>query len=515
MTESLRRHGAELGCVRLRVWLGIVFTLLIGVLSHTAWAESVPTGLTGWAEMRTAEVSGGHRRELLIAPEFQFRGTDLDPTTQLNLGYTQGLGSRFEAGAVLPLRYSLKGTGVHDASLLAKGLPIETRSFALGVAAYGLAPLASQRKKQGAGVWGFGGEVTALLRMERISIALTGGYERGTYCLGCRFPTTSVTDPVTVPILHGALGLQYRGEKASYHFELHAYQARASQSGHDGYFLAGVRLPISSEVSATFGLGVGLTPFRDDRTDFKFLTALHYLGGQRAEAIVAKPTEPSPTSPPSTPTRIPQPASSPTTAPARSAEIWDGCRHPAGIDKIAATLRPYKFTLIIKGPWPSEVPVTAIYTTDALQADATYASRILPGVQKLYKVKALPGNAIRIVAGCDLKPPPPQPVTTATPKKPREKMDIHIINPCATAGLAEKAATDLLLAGYNVTSVSDDPKSAAKARIEYRPEYDAEAKDIAEKLAGQEALVPSTTLKDGQDVIVYVACPATTNAPAP
>lgn len=492
--------------MRLRIRLRIVFALLVGVWTGSAEAESASSGLTGWAEMRTAEVLGGQRRELLIAPEFQFRGTDLDPTTQLSLGYTQGLGSHFEAGATLPLRYSLKGTGIHDALLLVKGLPIKTRSFAFGLATYALAPMASERKRQGAGVWGYGGEVSALLRLQRLSIALTGGYERATYCHGCRFPTSRITDPTTVPILHEALGLHYEGEKAAYFTELHAYQAHARQPGRDGYVLAGVRLPISLEFAATFSLGVGLTPFRDDRTDFKFQTALHYLGGKRAEGLELTPKGGSSTPPLQMSATLAQPAPAPSTSTVRRVEIWDGCQHPAGVTTIATTLRRYKFALIPKGNWSSEVPVTAIYMTDALQEDAIYASRVLPGVQKLYKVKQLPGNAIRIVAGCDLKPPPSPPATT-TPKKPRQQMGIHIINPCSTTGLAEQAATDLLLVGYNISSVSDDPNSVVKARIEYRPAYETEAKDIADKLAGQETLVTATTLKDDQDIVVYVACP--------
>jgi hypothetical protein len=97
--------------------------------------------------------------------------------------------------------------------------------------------------------------------------------------------------------------------------------------------------------------------------------------------------------------------------------------------------------------------------------------------------------------------------TVAAPKKPAAEIRVAVINSCKTGGAVDDAAKRILIAGYNLTAISEDLKTpAGVTAIQFRPGLREEAVELAGKISGRKRLLQNAAIAADTDIVVHVNC---------
>lgn len=268
---------------------------------------------------------------------------------------------------------------------------------------------------------------------------------------------------------------------------------------------------------------VAATAFRvtDDwraNNDFIGTIGISYISGEKLYAYVpsakvAKPEIPKAPPPPEIKVRI-----------------LNACRDERVVKTIMDSCAKLGFKVVGVGVYRKEASETSIYFNPERMKEALDLSRIIPGRQKIKKVKEpMEISDILVLSACDLlpkeelpPPPPPTPPQVAPPptpppppvppppvpmvKKSIKELRIGIFNACGTPGLAKSAAKTLILRGLNVTQIGDaDIKGLHRTRIRYLPTYKEDAFVLGMPFSKNPELVEDPNLKE-LEVLIEIGC---------
>lgn len=472
-------------------------------LADAARAASAAPGLTGLGEMRTP-ATVGDRSEIFFFTRYKLINEDIGRRITPALGYTYGIGEHMETGLVLPFHSMEGGSSLGNVPLLFKYRFLDGDLLNFAGTVHVDVPAASKGKQFGSGSPGFGAELDGSLTFGALDLVGSLEYGKGDYCPRCDYAGLQRgPDGVFVPILKVAGGLAYGDADYRAYAELHFENAaNGDQNGiagdPDAYALVGGRYAFTPAVAAGGYAGAGVV---GEKSNTKVLATLmvHYtLGAGEAEA------EPEAAAPaPKAPEK-----------PAVKIEIIDACAAPQKAKDLAAKLGAKGLEARFAGSSSQRMNESAIYFTDAGVAAGSEIAREMQGKQKMFKQQALPGGAaVRVYTGCDYGAPPPAPkpqpkAAPAAPKKAKSAINVAVVNGCGKPGLAEDAAKTLLLGGFNVTQIYDEPKQTTPGltEVRFREAYKAEAGEIAAKLPGRQRLFVDRSLPADVDIRVVAGC---------
>jgi hypothetical protein len=484
-----------------RLKFALVVASILAITPHNLYAESASTGLTGWGELRTPETVGAGKHEANVG--FKYRSIADGVGTRINpsLGYLYGITEDMEAGAKIPFQIQSGANGLATIPLYYKYRFFESELFQFaGAAELGIPATPANN---GTRSLSFHGELEGLLDFGPLDLAGSIAYGKADYCAGCEYPGVQRGPiQVNVPVVRAGGGLRYSGESYSAFLEGHALNVANGDKGGrisgdpDAYLLVGGRYGQIANFSFTGYAGVGVVG--DDVSNTKAVATLlvHYaVDSLWREAKPATAEE--------------APAAGPG-EPKQPVDVVAACENDAAAQELVSQLKAKNIDARFAGRTPKKLNETSIYITDPAVALGSEIARLLPGKQKMYKQRSLPGDAaVRIQLGCgeEAKPAAPQ-APAAAPKKEKGAINIAVINGCGKPGLAEDAARTLLLNGYNVTQLFDEPKQTTPglSEIRVRSEYNAEAIDIAAKLPGRQRLFVDPSLPQDVDIRVTLGC---------
>lgn len=317
--------------------------------------QSSSTGLTGLGEMRTPGTIQENGGEITLLPA-RFSILEAGPSqksfsrTALSIGYTQGFGSRFEAGFQIPylMHEAKQEDGFSDGGLgnipvAAKYRFFDGTDFQMAVDAGLELPTASTKKGEeyGTGELGFGAGLLGSVFAGPVELAASAGYSNTDYCLRCTTSGTQLPEPRLIPKVRGAVGASYVANSGFGGFaEVHASKANNGVIGDeysgdpDLFALAGVRVPVFKRFTVTGYGGAGLAEGANTRALGALM--LHYdfgavSRGPRSKRMAKADTSPEPVAiavatPAPTPTPKPvatvaRPIATPTPTPAPTPQL--------------------------------------------------------------------------------------------------------------------------------------------------------------------------------------------------
>lgn len=493
-----------------------VFALLLGV--SPARANSAAIGLTGLGEMRTPESLKKGRSEVYLHGRFASIDEGVGARLSPGLGVNYGILDKLEAGLQIPFRSVDGQSGLGNVPLLGKYRFFESDllNFA-GTLMIGI-PAASKDSEMGSGAPGFAGEVDGSLTFGGLDLLGSLAYGKNDYCARCEYPGVQRRpEVINVPVLNLAGGLAYGDADYTAFAELHfnnvanGRPAGTVAGDADLYLLLGGRYNLTSEFGLTGYAGAG--PMEGANSTVVANAVVSYAFGAPAagepeeeeEAAPAEKPAPKPAAKPEL-----KPVPKPAPPPPLFVDVVDACQAPEFTNKFVSNLKAKKINAKLAGA-AKKMDQSAIYFTDAGVNLGSEVARFMTGKQKMYKQASIPGGAAaRVFIGCDMAapPPPPEAAKPLPPKKPKESINVAVVNGCGKPGLAEDAAKTLLLNAYNVTKIYDEPKPTTPGltEIRFREEYKDEAADIAAKLPGQQRLFVDRALAEDEDLKVQVGC---------
>lgn len=486
--------------------LGRIFllSLMFSVAAQPAWADAAFTGLTGLGEMRTPETVG-ERQQASFSFRFKEVGDGIGRRITPQLGYIYGITADMEAGLQVPFNNMQGGSSLGQIPLLYKYRFYDSDLLKFAGTAIVALPTAKQ-KDFGSGSLGFGAELDGSLSFGDLGLFGSINYGKGDYCPGCEYGGVQRgPDGVNVPIFKLAGGLAYGDESYRAYGELHFENAaNGDQEGQvagdpDLYALIGGRYQINDPFAVGGYAGAGLVGNGSNTKALVNLMVHYTFGGEAAAEGEEAPAE--------------KPAAAPAAAaPVVKIEVIDACSLAEPSKKLVAQIAQKGLDTRFAGSASQRMNESAIYFTEAGVAAGSEVARLMNGKQKMVKQQSLPGGAaVRVYVGCDYgapAAPKAAPAAPMAPKKEKSAINLAVVNGCGKPGLAEDAAKTLLLSGYNVTQIFDEPKPTTPGltEVRFREQYKEEAADIAAKLPGRQRLFVDKSLAADVDIRVTVGC---------
>lgn len=240
----------------------------------------------------------------------------------------------------------------------------------------------------------------------------------------------------------------------------------------------------------------------------------------------ARPTLPSPPPPKPVKPEVPKKEEKKTRV-----KILNSCESEDAVLKVIQYAKALEYDIVGTGKSGKKVEITTIYFNPGSMKEALELSRLIPGRQKLLKLKAPMETAeILVITACDIipekkpavppeekpvqpekptpsvpevKPPPPPPPPV---KKSFTELRIGVFNACGRPGLATEAAKKLILRGLNVTQVGNAEVSGLqRTRVRYLPGYREDATVLGFGYSSNPELIEDPNLKD-LEVSIEVGC---------
>lgn len=493
--------------------LGRVFFLsmvLVSVAAQPAGADAAFTGLTGLGEMRTPETVG-ERQQASFGLRYKQVGDEIGRRLTPQLGYIYGITNEMEAGVLLPFNSMEAGSSLGQIPLLYKYRFYDSELLKFAGTAFVDLPTA-KKKDFGSGSLGFGAEADGSLSFGDLGLFGSLNYGKGDYCPGCEYGGTQRgVEAVYIPIFKAAGGVAYGDESyrayAELHFENAANGVPIGQVSGDAdlYALIGGRYQINEPVSVGGYAGAGLSGTKSN-TKALVNAMVHYTFGGEAGAQEAEPAQKV--------SKQEKPAQAAAAQPAAvKTEVIDACSLADQAKQLVAKISQKGLEARFAGSASQRMNESAIYFTEAGVAAGSEVARIMDGKQKMVKQQSLPGGAaVRVYVGCDYgqpaAAPKAAPAAPVAPKKEKSAINLAVVNGCGKPGLAEDAAKTLLLSGYNVTQIFDEPKPTTPGltEVRFREQYKEEAADIAAKLPGRQRLFVDKSLAADVDIRVTIGC---------
>lgn len=482
----------------------ILSMMVLGLTAQSAQADAAFTGLTGLGEMRTPETVG-ERQQASFSFRFKQVGDNIGRRLTPQLGYIYGITEDMEAGVQVPFNSMTGGSSLGQVPLLYKYRFFDSELLKFAGTAFIDLPTA-KKKDFGSGSLGFGAELDGSLSFGDLGLFGSLNYGKGDYCPGCEYGGNQRgPDAVYIPLFKMAGGIAYGDESYRAYGELHFENAANGDQGGtiagdpDLYALIGGRYQINDPFSVGGYAGAGLAGTKSN-TKALVNVMVHYTfgGAAAAEAQPAKEEKAAP-------------AAAAMPAPVKT-EIIDACSMADQAKQLVAKISQKGLESRFAGSASQRMSESAIYFTEAGVAAGSEVARLMEGKQKMIKQQSLPGGAaVRVYVGCDYgqpEAPKAAPAAPAEPKKEKSAINLAVVNGCGKPGLAEDAAKTLLLSGYNVTQIFDEPKPTTPGltEVRFREQYKDEAADIAAKLPGRQRLFVDKSLPADVDIRVTVGC---------